>query len=74
MGAALERGEDVNARDGIEGSNQTPLMCAAGQSGDHPLHEKHVSIVRLLLEQPSIEVNLAGATPLHLATVHIFSN
>ena len=56
----MERGLDVNARDGIEGSNQTPLMCAAGQSGDHPLHEKHVSIVRLLLEQPSIEVNLAG--------------
>ena len=70
----MQRGEDVNARDGIEGSNQTPLMCAAGQSGDHPLHEKHVSIVRLLLEQPSIEVNLAGATPLRLATVHIFSN
>ena len=73
MRTALERGEDVNAPDGIQGSNQTPLMCSAGQSGDHPFHEKHVSVVRLLLEQPSIEVNLAGnkgATPLHGAYFH----
>ena len=60
MRAALERGEDVNALDGIEGSDLTSLMSAAGQSSEHPFHEKQISVVKLLLEQPSIEVNLAG--------------
>ena len=71
--AALARGEDVNAPDGIRDSNRTPLMCAVDSFSDHPLHEKHVSVVKLLLEQPSIDVNQAGhggTTALHLATVH----
>ena len=48
MRAALERGEDVNALDGIEGSDLTSLMSAAGQSSEHPFHEKQISVVRLL--------------------------
>ena len=49
--AALARGEDANSRDAYNG---TPLICAVSQCS-----ENHVSILRLLLEQPSIEVNLA---------------
>ena len=73
MRAALERGEDVNSRDAIRDSNWTPLMHTAGQHKEHPFHENHVSILRLLLEHPSIEVNLAGekgVTALHLASLH----
>ena len=62
--AALARGEDVNGRDA---HNRTVLMYAARQCS-----ENDVSIMRLLFEQPSIEVNLAdgnGRTALHLATL-----
>ena len=73
MRAALERGEDVNSRDAIRDSNWTPLMHTAGQHREHPFHENHISILRLLLEHPSIEVNLTGekgVTALHLASLH----
>ena len=62
MRAALDRGEDVNAKNE---SNQTVLMFAAAM----PPCETYVSILRLLLEQPSIEVNVAdeqGKTALHV--------
>ena len=62
--AALGREENVNQTGGSE--NLSPLMHAAGQSSDD-----HVSILRLLLEQPSTDLNLAdvnGSTALHLAT------
>ena len=61
--AALERGADVNYKNP---KNQTVLMNTATECS-----EKYVSILRLLLEQPSIEVNLAddkGCTALHKAT------
>ena len=64
MRAALGREEDVNQTGGSE--NRTPLMHAAGQSSDN-----HISILRLLLERPSTDLNLAdvnGSTALHLAT------
>ena len=57
--AALTRGEDVNRKDD-DGS--TPLMWA--------VFEKKNSIVRLLLEQPELDLNLAdnkGWTVLHCA-------
>ena len=59
--AALVRGEDVN---GVEArfSNQTGLMLAVMKG--------HNSIVRLLLEQPTLDLNLSdngGTTALHFA-------
>ena len=61
--AALARGEDVNSKDG---NNRTGLMCAVGQ--------KHNSIVRLLLEQPTLDLNCSGGgfgrTALHLAACY----
>ena len=60
---ALDRGEDVNIQNG---NLRTVLMVVAGQSS-----ENHLSTLRLLLEQPSTEVNLAddeGNTALHRAT------
>ena len=61
--AALERGEDVNER---ERFNTTMLMYATLVEGKIPL-------LKLLLEQPTIEVNLAAAgqgfTALHMAVV-----
>ena len=57
---ALRRGEDVNSKDGHD---ETALMFA--------VEMKHNRIVRLLLEQPAIEVNnrerVHGKTALHLA-------
>ena len=67
MREALARGEDVNQ---TNESNQTLLMFAAASNcfgGINPLVE---SILRLLLAQPSIKVNLAddqGKTALHVA-------
>ena len=58
-----DRGEDVNNRNA---DNQTVLLDVAGQCS-----ENHLSILKLLLEQPSTEVNLAddeGNTALHRAT------
>ena len=55
---ALARGEDVNGR----GYNRTGLMWAA--------QLKHNSVVRLLLEQPTVDLNCTntnGCTALHLA-------
>ena len=66
MREALARGEDVNKKNE---SNQTVLMFAAAAS-DCFFGENAVSILRLLLAQPSIEVNLAddqGKTALHVA-------
>ena len=61
--AALTRGEDVNSKDDI--TNWTPLMNA--------VMEKKNSTVRLLLEQPALDLNLAdnkeGDTALHLAVI-----
>ena len=57
--AALARGEDVNGRNRY---NATGLMLAA--------MKKHNSIVRLLLEQPTVDLNCTdtkGFTALHLA-------
>ena len=57
--AALARGEDVNSKDA---DNRTGLMCA--------LMQKHNSIVRLLLEQPTLDLNCSsgvGRTALHWA-------
>ena len=62
--AALARGEDVNYQGG---RNQTCLMAAASQCS-----EDHHKIIRLLLDHPSIEVNMAddkGCTALHWATM-----
>ena len=56
---ALERGEDVNSKDNF---NETGLMSA--------VVENHNSIVRLLLEQPTTDLNctnLDGYTALHEA-------
>ena len=56
---ALERGEDVNSKDNF---NETGLMSA--------VVENHNSIVRLLLEQPTTDLNcssLSGYTALHRA-------
>ena len=62
--AALVRGEDVN---GVEArfSNQTGLMLAVMKG--------HNSIVRLLLEQPTLDLNFTDksrATALHYAAQH----
>ena len=60
--AALARGQDVNIKD--EG-NQTGLMWA--------VDNKHNSVVRLLLEQPTTDLNrtdLNGETALHHAAVN----
>ena len=57
--AALARGEDVNNMD-LDGS--TALMLA--------VEKKHNSIVKLLLDQPAVEVNVKdkwGRTALHIA-------
>ena len=57
--AALTRGEDVNSKNYLD---CTPLMRV--------VIEKKNSIVRLLLEQPALDLNLAdnnGFTALHLA-------
>ena len=60
--AALTRGEDVNSKD-VGGG--TPLRWA--------VVNKENSIVRLLLEQPALDLNLAddkeGDTALHLAVI-----
>ena len=56
--AALARGEDVNGR----GYNRTGLMWA--------VQLKHNPVVRLLLEQPEVDLNCRntnGSTALHLA-------
>ena len=61
MRAALNKGENVNVRNSM---NKTVLMYAA--------QENKISILKLLLEQPSIEVNLGddgGFTALHKATI-----
>ena len=55
--AALARGEDVNSKDSI---GWTALMCA--------VLKKHNSIVKLLLDQPAVDVNVKdkwGQTALH---------
>ena len=49
---ALAKGEDVNKQNH---SNHTPLMAAAVNSDC----ENHVLVLKLLLEQPGIDVNLA---------------
>ena len=57
----VNKGIDVNRRNA---DNETVLMYVAGRCS-------HISILRLLLEQPPIEVNLAdnmGSTALHVAT------
>ena len=57
--AALTRGEDVNSKDDYD---FTPLMRA--------VMNKNYSIVRLLLEQPELDLNLANNnswTVLHCA-------
>ena len=57
---ALARGEDVNSKSG--GQNKTGLMCAVTR--------KYGSIVRLLLEQPTVDLNCIdkrGWTALHFA-------
>ena len=63
--AALEKGEDIND---TNSKNQTVLMFTATKCDD----EKYVSILKLLLEQPSLKVNLAettgGMTALHIAS------
>ena len=62
--AALATGRDVNSR---SAENQTLLMLLATQSS-----KNHLSILRLMLEQPSTELNLAddvGNTALHMATI-----
>ena len=62
---ALASGEDVNSRNAAK---ETLLMYVVQPS----LSKARVSILRVLLEQPSIEVNLVddkGQTVLHLATL-----
>ena len=57
--AALARGEDVNSKDSI---GTTALIIAVGR--------KHNSIVKLLLDQPAVDVNVEnndGSTALHYA-------
>ena len=61
---ALETGADPNSCDGSFGGS-TCLMIAA--------QENHAEVVSLLLDQPTIDVNMLGdhdATALHLACVH----
>ena len=58
---AISRGEDVNDKDGV--FDQTPLMWA--------VTHQHNSIVKLLLEQPTLDLNLTdsnGMTALNFAT------
>ena len=58
--AALTRGEDVNSKNDY---GCTPLMYAV-------IYKKKNSVVRLLLEQPALDLNLAdyfGKTALHHA-------
>ena len=58
--AALARGEDVNGR--RNSTNSTGLMLAVGNN--------HNSIVRLLLEQPTVDLNctnIHSTTALHWA-------
>ena len=60
--AALARGEDVNSKNN---DNKTGLMWA--------VESKHNSIVRLLLEQPTADLNCTnvhGWTALHFAAKH----
>ena len=60
--AALARGQDVNIKDK---GNRTGLMWA--------VRRKHNLIVRLLLEQPTVDLNrtdLNGETALHYAAVN----
>ena len=61
--AALTRGEDVNSKNDY---GCTPLMYAV-------IYKKKNSVVRLLLEQPALDLNLAdykeGDTALHLAVI-----
>ena len=63
--AALSRGEDVNGV-GARFSNHTGLMLAVMKG--------HNSIVRLLLEQPTLDLNFTDecsrATALHYAAQH----
>ena len=49
---ALASGENVNGRNGFD---ETPLMIAAEGGSDTA-----ISILKLLLKHPSVEVNLAG--------------
>ena len=61
---ALENGADPNSYDEIRGG-MTCLMIAA--------EENHAEVVSLLLDQPTIDVNMLGdhdVTALHLACVH----
>ena len=63
--AALAKGEDVND---VNDDNQTVLMYLAAICSRS---ENHFSILRLLLEQPSIDVNVVDKnrlTALHVAT------
>ena len=60
---AIDRGEDVNDKDGV--FDQTPLMWA--------VTHQHNSIVKLLLEQPTLDLNLTdsnGWTVLHSAAYY----
>ena len=61
--SALARGEDVNSKDS---SGTTALMLAVWY--------KHNSIVKLLLDQPAVDVNVksnnVGWTALHIAVLH----
>ena len=60
--SALERGEDVNDKEDLGGHRWTALMYAV--SG------RHNSIVKLLLDQPGVKINVKnndGRTALHLA-------
>ena len=60
--AALARGEDVNSKNG---DNQTGLMWAVKRN--------HNSIVKLLLEQPTTDLNCIdfdGKTALHHAATY----
>ena len=59
--AALARGEDVNSKDSI---GWTALMLAVDR--------KHNSIVKLLLDQPAVDVNVkdnGGDTVLHCTMI-----
>ena len=60
---AIDRGEDVNSKEGSGG--RTGLMLA--------VQYKHNSIVKLLLEQPKLDLNATngcGWTALHRAVIH----
>ena len=61
---ALETGADPNSRESSWTYSRTCLMIAA--------EENHGEVVSLLLDQPTIEVNMVGAcneTALHLACI-----